>query len=989
MSGNFSQMGSQSRNYQMMPVANNNYQPQQYRASAPLMPQSSTAMSHPHPQPIAPAPANRVPQQLRPMPSGGLHMQSALNAPYGQNQMMGQQMLQDIEPPTHVVGSQGRRGILPSAPGRPAVTATGTGSTKNAAIPAKDADGKFPCPHCTKTYLHAKHLKRHLLRHTGDRPYMCVLCRDTFSRSDILKRHFQKCSIRRGNPTGASHLSHAQAHLKKSHPGPHKNSTSSLLNEDNGLMPNMNGMNNMSNDAMQHPFGIIPDGRIPDAGSSMTDAEANAALSRTNSMKRLSTGGARDGGSMAGPGPAGSNRASFDQNYAGGIPSTMAAGLPQAYSMSNGQNGHSYGQSYDYASHGNGTTPHSQSAEGISNIQNGRTVFAGASAPQHPSLDWAQMFQPGGQDGYMPYNQNIANGQMAIKQEPYAIKQEPSAQPQGLFTGVYPGTANGLSTVTDFPNWNMGASGDPLQQLSNQILNFAFPPNNQISANSNEIRKNLSAENIKHYLECFTNFQGHFPLIHMPTFKIVEAYEGLLLAMICIGAIYSSRITPSQVRDLMELSKVCIERNSDIHAMISRELQSGSGQYNNQTIGTTKSELEQIQAIVMINVIFIWHGTPVQRENARRQFPLIIALARRAGLTQPTPSSPFSILHQPAVNIEQFNPAHFDWNAWVEQERRSRLLYMIFLTDAAMVIYFNIPPKFDTLEIRLPLPADDAAWDAKTAQQCADALGLHGPVAARDKNPEGSRRPRQPEMHSALKALLHNVYDLQPGTTNLYSKFILVHALHIQLWSAQKQVSLESTQMNGQQVNGQTIAFPSSGTSTPISQNDWITRGTDPSSGAGSVTSSGRATPVGDSHAQQLIKTANNAFDKWKKAWDEDMAAQYPPSSTSYRRFGFCRDGVHFYWLAKWLVKNTRVGDWNIAPDQRFTQVMHLLKSVKTWVVSDSAKRGEELGSVSDIDKDYGVTDLTLDMAQLFKPINKQIDSPVAGLHTAISNTMG
>lgn len=45
---------------------------------------------------------------------------------------------------------------------------------------------------------------------------MCVLCRDTFSRSDILKRHFQKCSLRRGNPTGATHLSHPQAHLKRS-----------------------------------------------------------------------------------------------------------------------------------------------------------------------------------------------------------------------------------------------------------------------------------------------------------------------------------------------------------------------------------------------------------------------------------------------------------------------------------------------------------------------------------------------------------------------------------------------------------------------------------------------------------------------------------------------------------------------------------------------------------------------------------------------------
>ena len=67
--------------------------------------------------------------------------------------------------PLHVVGSQGRRGILPSAEGRPtALSNTGTISAKPSAIPSKDADGKFPCPHCNKTYLHAKHLKRHLLR---------------------------------------------------------------------------------------------------------------------------------------------------------------------------------------------------------------------------------------------------------------------------------------------------------------------------------------------------------------------------------------------------------------------------------------------------------------------------------------------------------------------------------------------------------------------------------------------------------------------------------------------------------------------------------------------------------------------------------------------------------------------------------------------------------------------------------------------------------
>lgn len=117
--------------------------------------------------------------------------------------------------PTHVVGSQGRRGILPSAAGRPAAIAgANTSGQKAAPTPPKDEEGKYPCPHCNKNYLHAKHLKRHLLRHTGVRPYTCGLCKDTFSRSDILKRHFQKCSVRRGNPSGESHLSHSRANKK-------------------------------------------------------------------------------------------------------------------------------------------------------------------------------------------------------------------------------------------------------------------------------------------------------------------------------------------------------------------------------------------------------------------------------------------------------------------------------------------------------------------------------------------------------------------------------------------------------------------------------------------------------------------------------------------------------------------------------------------------------------------------------------------------------
>ena len=67
--------------------------------------------------------------------------------------------------PSHVVGAQGRRGILPSAAGRPpAPVCVDLNGQPISPTPAKGPDGKFPCPHCDKNYLHAKHLKRHLLR---------------------------------------------------------------------------------------------------------------------------------------------------------------------------------------------------------------------------------------------------------------------------------------------------------------------------------------------------------------------------------------------------------------------------------------------------------------------------------------------------------------------------------------------------------------------------------------------------------------------------------------------------------------------------------------------------------------------------------------------------------------------------------------------------------------------------------------------------------
>ncbi|PGH16919.1 hypothetical protein AJ80_05063 [Polytolypa hystricis UAMH7299] len=169
----------------------------------------------------------------------------------------------------HTQSTQGRGGGVPNGPGYPPALPTSQpyvhpitptpsptpwaarenaenkgpsapGDAKSTIMLQKDSDSKFPCSLCSKSYRHAKHLKRHFLRHTGDRPYMCVLCKDTFTRCDILKRHFQRCALRQGNPKGLSHLSHPHAYAHKAKaegiiPNHHPEDASSFVPTSNGI----------------------------------------------------------------------------------------------------------------------------------------------------------------------------------------------------------------------------------------------------------------------------------------------------------------------------------------------------------------------------------------------------------------------------------------------------------------------------------------------------------------------------------------------------------------------------------------------------------------------------------------------------------------------------------------------------------------------------------------------------------------------------------
>ncbi|KAI8297101.1 Respiration factor 2 [Colletotrichum sp. SAR11_59] len=897
--------------------------PQGYGTQS-MLPQTTMASSHP--QPIAPAPASgRVPPVLRPMPAGGVMPQPGMNSPYGPGSVLPGGM-GDGDQPTHVVGSQGRRGILPSAPGRPAATPAGPGNAKSTVIPVKDADGKFPCPHCTKTYLHAKHLKRHLLRHTGDRPYMCVLCRDTFSRSDILKRHFQKCSIRRGNPTGASHLSHPQAHVKKN-----AAAQKAALGQDGGLN-HLNGLGNIPADGMVQPFGMMP---VSDGMGNLANDQSQ--LSRSSSLTRIDNGSNQDRRGLTGSVMDAQGRnGQFEQAYNGDVPSSMTPNMNQQmqnYNMPPGQNGMS--------------------------------MYGGSNSNQQSGLDWSQMFQAGAQQTYantFETTPNLGQTQIATNKEPNAGTQ----RTEGL-----PGPTHSADSLF-FSTWGVPPSiQDPYTHISNQILNFFYPPGSPITNESAGFNLYFSAENIRDFLEKYTHFHVHFPILHTPTFRILESYTGLLAGMCCMGACYSDRLSPDHVRDMMNFLRAALIRDVPFLANTVGSRQTGNA--DNSSSGDSSRELEELQAVMLLQILLLWNGTPGHRESAREILPAMAEQTRKLRLMEVSTAMPlFSPLHQVNFTPQNFDVSTFDWGVWVEQEKRIRLMHIIFLCNSAMELYFNANSELDSFEMRIPLPSDDAAWDARTKKDCEDALGFHGEELVRQKNPNGTQRSKQPEMDLALRALLHGSYQIQPGSTNLYGKFILIHAI----------LSL----IRRAQLDGNAVM---KGYATPP-LSDWMVNGGSDGTGA----NSGRATPVDPAtkampaHVQESFRVA---LQKFKVNWDADMVNQFPPGMVkNARRYGFSRDGIHFYWLARYMLKHTRATDLQMDSDRRFMQVMQLLKSVKTWVQTDGASRGEELGSVGEIDKDFGSENLTLDLARLFKHLSAVVEDPgIPSVQTDISTVAG
>jgi len=207
------------------------------------------------------------------------------------------------------------------------------------------------------------------------------LCNDTFSRSDILKRHFQKCSIRRGNPTGASHLSNPAAHLKKTQQQAAK--AAAAASPANPGTPSTNSM---------------PSAPFTSASMPSTSLPSTSANLPTSQSMQYAVPGTSQHDMQRGP-----DQQMGNTNAQGG----MEQNSNPAWQLHNAARGNQLMY--------NSTSTPDHYGINAGNNDDKRNVMPGA---HHMGDDWNQMFPAGHAENYMnPMFAGYDQGQQEVKKE--------------------------------------------------------------------------------------------------------------------------------------------------------------------------------------------------------------------------------------------------------------------------------------------------------------------------------------------------------------------------------------------------------------------------------------------------------------------------------------------------------------------------------------------------------------------------------------------
>ncbi|RPB25211.1 hypothetical protein L211DRAFT_783418 [Terfezia boudieri ATCC MYA-4762] len=222
----------------------------------------------------------------------------------------------------------------------------------------------------------------------------------------------------------------------------------------------------------------------------------------------------------------------------------------------------------------------------------------------------------------------------------------------------------------------------------------------------------------------FEHFHSILPMIHKPTFRVEKCPSILLVAMASIGASYSDIEGAKGFAD--GLSELC------------KRALTWMAEFDNEYL---RSEY-YLTAFCLQHAYALGSGHQALYDAADSTRSFLVANARRCGLFSDTTSPctrPPSVPSSPRGNTIDIEESPYRrgslatlcsgeqqlnarWLAWVEQEKRKRVVWAIFSYDSSFSTLSNRRGDISLNDIKSRLPCEEKMWEAPTAEAWAAML---------------------------------------------------------------------------------------------------------------------------------------------------------------------------------------------------------------------------------------------------------------------------
>ncbi|CAG7917430.1 unnamed protein product [Penicillium olsonii] len=201
----------------------------------------------------------------------------------------------------------------------------------------------------------------------------------------------------------------------------------------------------------------------------------------------------------------------------------------------------------------------------------------------------------------------------------------------------------------------------------------------------------------------FDGFYPHFPVVHLPTFRLEDTEPEIILSMAALGAQYRHEHRKAVL--LFYAAKSTLQQNTRDRERreMDQSLYTGDRNTDNQGTMQYREVMREARCALYLIAFATWQSEPDIVREAFNLQSFLARCVRECSLVEP---------HEPRQEVPS-------WHLWIEQESDRRLKLFSYCILNLHGIAFSTPPVILVDELQLRLPCSCFEWIAPSPEKWA------------------------------------------------------------------------------------------------------------------------------------------------------------------------------------------------------------------------------------------------------------------------------